>query len=103
MNVHIDLDDDATWVAALRQVRAQIAELKQTEAVIEGQLKGRLGEATEARVGGRPVITYRWTKPVERLDTRRLRREHPDLIAEYTRTGEPGRRFVLLDVEDGGA
>ncbi|MFC9089018.1 hypothetical protein [Nocardiopsis dassonvillei] len=98
---HIDITAEATLVGALRLVRAQIAEKKELEAAIEDKLKTLLGEATEARIGGAPVVYYRWTKPVARVDTRRLRKEHPDLVEEYTRLGNPSRRFVLVDPTTG--
>lgn len=101
MTEHIDLDDHATWVAALRQVRGQISELRQKEQAIEEHLKGLLGDHTEARLQGRPVVAYRWTKPVERIDTKRLRRDFPDVATEVTRISPPARRFVLLDTDEG--
>jgi len=100
---HIDFTDHATELAALRHLRTQIAELKETEAALEQRIKDRLGAHTEARVNGRPVLTWRWTKPRQQVDTRALRREHPDLVADYTRTTEASRRFVLLeDAGEGG-
>jgi predicted phage-related endonuclease len=103
MAEHVDITSEATLVAALRLVRARIAEQKELEEGILGKLKELLGESTEARIGGKPVAYYRWTKPVSRVDTRRLCKEHPDLVEEYTRVGEPSRRFVLLDPStDGG-
>lgn len=91
----VDLDDDATWVEALRTVRAQIADLEAKEAAIVEHLKQRLGAATEARINGTPVITWRWSKPSRRIDEKRLRAERPDIWKTYARTTAPSRRFVL--------
>lgn len=101
MSEHVDLTEEATLVAALRLTRARIAEHREIEDAIVGKLKERLGSATEARIGGAPVVTYRWTKPVERLDARALRKAHPDLVSEFTRTTPGSRRFVLLDPTSG--
>lgn len=98
---HVDITDEATLVAALRITRAQIAEQKEIEEALVGKLKALLGDATEARIGGAPVAYYRWTKPRETVDTRALRKAHPDLVAEFTRTGQASRRFVLLDPTEG--
>ncbi|MEV2274062.1 hypothetical protein AB0I72_00620 [Nocardiopsis sp. NPDC049922] len=97
MAEHVDITDEATLIGTLRLVRAQIAEKKEIEAALVEKVKALLGDATEARIGGRPVVYYRWTKPREQVDTRRLRKEHPDLVEEYTRTTTPSRRLVLLD------
>ncbi|WP_116248189.1 hypothetical protein [Nocardiopsis sp. FIRDI 009] len=102
MGARVDITSQATLVAALRLVRAQIAEQKEMERAIEDKLKALLGEATEARIGGEPVVYYRWTKPRRQVDVRALREEHPDLVKEYTRTTAPSRRFVLLDPTAGG-
>ena len=91
----VDIDDDATWVEALRTVRAQIADLQAKEAAIVEHLKQRLGTATEARINGAPVITWRWSKPSRRIDEKRLRAERPDIWEAYARTTAPVRRFVL--------
>ena len=94
---HVDITEEATLVAALRLVRAQIAEQKEIEKAIEGKLKDLLGEATEARIGGAPVVYYRWTKPRESIDVKSFRKEYPDLAREFTRITPGSRRFVLVD------
>lgn len=98
---HVDITDEATLVAALRIVRAQIAEQREIEKAIEGKLKDFLGDATEARIGGQTVVTYRWTKPRETLDVKALRKDHPDLAREYARIAPGHRRFVLVDPTEG--
>ncbi|XKK40334.1 hypothetical protein HFP72_06585 [Nocardiopsis sp. ARC36] len=83
--LHVDITSEATLVAALRLIRAQIAEKKELEQAIEDKLKGFLGDATEARIGSTPVVYYRWTKPRETVDVKSLRKEHPDLAREFTK------------------
>lgn len=101
MSQHIDITDEATLVAALRLVRAQIAEKKELEAAIVDKLKGFLGDATEARIGGQTVAYYRWTKPRESIDVKEFRREYPDLAREFTKITPGSRRFVLVDPTTG--
>ena len=98
---HVDITSEATLVAALRITRAQIAEQKEIEQAITAKLKDLLGDATEARIGGAPVATYRWTKPRESIDVRALRKEYPDLAKEFTRITPGSRRFVLIDPTTG--
>ncbi|WP_026118804.1 hypothetical protein [Nocardiopsis salina] len=101
MSEHVDLTDEATLVAALRLTRARIAEHREIEDAIVGKLKDLLGEATEARIGGAPVVTYRWTKPREQVDIKALREEQPEVAKQYTRLAQGSRRFVLLDPTSG--
>lgn len=100
MAEHVDITDEATLVAALRITRAQIAEQREIEKAIEDKIKALLGDATEARIGGAPVATYRWTKPRESLDVKEFRKEYPDLAREFTKITPGSRRFVLLDPAD---
>lgn len=101
MSDHIDLTSEATLVAALRLTRARIAEHREIEDAIVTKLKDLLGDATEARIGGAPVATWRWTKPRESVDVRALRKEYPDLAREFTKITPGSRRFVLLDPTTG--
>lgn len=92
---HVDLDDVANYVTALRDVRRRMTELREVEEMLVEQIKQRMGDAPEAHIGGVPVIRWAWTKPVRRFDRKAFAAAHPDLDAEYTVTGEPSRRFVL--------
>jgi hypothetical protein len=92
----VDLDDQAHWVETLRKVRREIAELHAEEQQIITNLKHRIGDAQEGQIAGTTVITYRWSKPVRRLDLVRLRRQAPQIWQAYSVTKTPVRRFVLL-------
>ena len=97
MSEHVDLDDDATWIAALHQVRGQIAELTAKKEQIEEHIKARMGDAPEARVAGVPVVRWAWTKPGTYIDKAALETDHPDIAEQYSRERKAARRFVVVD------
>lgn len=101
---HVDIDDLAGWVEADRNLTAQIvaldlskAELEQARDIVRDQLRERIGDAHEARIGGRPVITYRPAKAGTYLDQKSLKADHPELVEQYQKTKKAARPFVVLD------
>lgn len=108
----VDLDDIAGWVEADRRATAEINRLEQVHKAkvaelvaarddAREQIQRRMGDATEARVGGRPVVTWKWKKAGSHLDQKALRNDNPELIARYTVPSAPARTYVLLDPEGG--
>jgi len=113
----VDLDDIAGWVDADRQLTAQIeaaeARIEQLrlELALDGliearqkvraKIQERMGDAHEARIGGRPVITWRPQKAGSYFDQKRFKAEHADLYEQYRKPKKAVRRYVLLDPPDG--
>lgn len=113
----VDLDDIAAWVDADRKLTAQIAaaedqvealrlqlgigDLKEARDTIRAKVQERIGDAHEARIGGRPVITWRPNRATTYLDQKSLKADHPELVAEYQRAKKPVRPYVLLNIEGG--
>lgn len=51
-------------------------------------------------VHGRDVLaTWRESKPAARLDTAAIRSAHPDICEQFTKYGEPVRRFLLKETK----
>jgi hypothetical protein len=107
----VDLDDMAGLIDADRKLTAEIdrlneahqvrvAELVQARDDIREQIQTRMGAATEARVGGRPAVIWKWMKPGRHLDQKRLRADHPELVAQYTVPSKAVRTYVLLDPQE---
>lgn len=63
----------------------------------ENRLKAMLGDREIGRIGDLEVVTWKTFKQ-ERLDTRRLKAEHPDLYRKYV-TASTYRRFQIREVE----
>lgn len=58
------------------------------------EIQKALGDSTELRLGDQVLATWKPQAGARRLDTTLLKQDHPDLVAEYTRQGEAGRRFL---------
>jgi predicted phage-related endonuclease len=79
----------------LRTRRAQLDVLKAQTTALENMLKATMGDAERA-IGPRDEDAIRWTTATtKRVDVTRLRRDRPDVAAEYE-TATPTRRFQVL-------
>lgn len=93
--------DTLNLVEQARSTKGVIDNLSDDHARLVTLIKERLGTATDG-IGpdGAPVVTWRPRKGSTRLDTARLKAEHPDLYAALTSAGEPTRTFRLIDPKD---
>ena len=83
-----------TRFAQLLRVRADLADLEQSESLLRQQLQSAMGEATAARfVGGR--ISWKCAKDSVRFDLARFQSEHPDLVSRYQQISPGSRRFLV--------
>ncbi len=82
-------------IAALTAAKKEAASLEHEIEQIETAIKAHMGHA-DTLVNGRDVLaTWKASKPVARLDAAALRNQHPDIAEQFTRLGEPSRRFLL--------
>jgi hypothetical protein len=56
-----------------------------------------MGEAEALSHAGRTLATWRSARASQRLDTRSLEAEHPELAARYRVSVAGSRRFLLRD------
>jgi hypothetical protein len=114
----VDLDDIAGWVDADRKLSTQIdaaeekLEVLRLELGVDGliearekvreRIKERIGDAHEARIGGRPVITFKPNKASTYLDQKSLKADHPELVARYQKAKKAVRPYVLLNLDELG-
>jgi hypothetical protein len=107
----VDLDDIAGLIDADRTLTAEInrlnelhearmAELVKARDDTREQIQRRMGDATEARIAGRLVIRWARKKPGRHLDQQGLKRDHPEIYAEYMVPSKASRPYVLLDPEE---
>jgi predicted phage-related endonuclease len=95
---HIDLDPvGAKLYDAYVLLGTQINDLTEKRERIREQLEARIGDATQARIDGTPVISWAWSKPGTRLDGKALAKDHPDIYAKYVRENKASRPFKLMD------
>ena len=97
---HVDLDPvAAAWYQAILGWDAAIAELQDKRARAVEHIQHAMGDAAEARVGGKPVVTWKPSKPSMRLDRKLLEDKlGADVVAEFLVESRPGRPFKILDV-----
>lgn len=97
---HIDLDSTtAAWLEAARKAKAGIVKYQEIIDRAREHVEAAMGDAEEARVGGRAVVSWAWSKPSTYIDKKALEADHPGLAAQYAKTKKPSRPFKLL--EDG--
>ena len=99
----VDLDLDpviAAWLTACREWNAQIAELTEKRDRAIELLKAAMGPATEARIGGKPVVSWVWSRPATYIDKKALEKDLPDVAARYTREKAAARPFKILEVKE---
>ena len=84
-------------VMRLAQIGAEIARLKSEADVVQtrvclamGAHDGLLDAAT-----GRTIATWKDAKGRSTIDAEALRAAHPDIAMQFTKTGEPSRRFAI--------
>ena len=96
---HVNLSHESiAWYQAIRVIDTKIAELTEARQVAVQHVQDAMADATEARIDGRPVITWRYSKPSRRLDRKALEGAFGELSA-YEVENKPSRPFRILDIE----
>ena len=81
--------------ANLRSLRARMKTLEAEEEHFKAAIIGWKGGADTLVAGGVTLATWKAAQASERLDAAALRKAHPDICAQFTKVGEPSRRFLL--------
>jgi putative phage-type endonuclease len=97
VEVPADLVDELRAQRALRDLVAEQCDH------LEAQLRVQMGDHEVATCGGQTVATWRWSRPVARLDANRLRAAYPALAAEFTTTGTGSRRLLIKKTAEDNA
>ena len=93
----VELDTLTTYVWALKQLKADRADIDEQILVAENQIKDALGDAEVGTIGGEPVI--KWTHVIsQRFDqTAAKALLTNDQVAACTKPSE-SRRFTIVEV-----
>lgn len=87
--------------ARLLVLRDEIARLDEEADQIKADLMGAIGDSGDTlAVDGVELVTWKLTKAPERIDTAALKRAHPEIAREFTKPGQPIRRFILKDTRE---
>lgn len=90
----VDLTHLALVLADLAHAQLRIAELQQIVQEKRAVIEGALGDSEVGLIDGTPAVTYR-RMTSKRIDTTKLKKEHPDLALALT-TESTSRRFLVL-------
>lgn len=75
----------AEWLDAKERAKEVAARVKAAEVAMKSAMLDANSNAI-ARDDGQLLVTWRANKPGQRLDTKALEADHPDLVAKYTKT-----------------
>ena len=89
--------DEATLgqLRRLRRINDLSKRLEQESEAIKDRISVLIGGAERLTHGGRTLATWRTSAPARRVDLARLRRDRPELVADYLLEGVPARRLQL--------
>lgn len=92
----VEADDEILEaVSRLKALKAEEKALKEQISETESAIKLHLGEYDTLTQAGKVLATWKSAKPRQALDTDGLRNAHPDIYAQFLKTGDPVRRFLL--------
>ena len=93
----VELDTLTTYVWALKQLKADRADIDEQILVAENQIKDALGDAEVGTIGGEPVI--KWTHVISQRFDQKAAKEllTDDQVAACTKPSE-SRRFTIVEV-----
>jgi hypothetical protein len=89
------------WYEVLLDCRAKKAALDEVEKQARAHIEKALGDHVDGTIDGKPVIRWLHTAAPRTFDKKTFAKDHPDLLAHYTKFGAPGRRFELVDPKPG--
>lgn len=80
----------------LARVRAEIKDAKEREEELLGKITSFMQEAdTLVGLDGKPIATWKTSKPREVFDSAALKAAMPDIYDQFRKTGQASRRFLL--------
>jgi putative phage-type endonuclease len=91
------VEETLTMLEALKKAKAEIKALEETADTAALAIKALLGDAEALTLNGKPLLTWKSSKPAMRFDTAAFKLAHPALYSAFLKAGEPARRFLIKD------
>ncbi len=93
-----ELDATTTaWLQAARTAKAEIDRLTEIYDRACYHVKEAMGDTETATIGGKPAVTWAWSRPGQRLDRKKLEEAFgTDVIAGYLVDNKPSRPFRIV-------
>lgn len=83
-------------LSELKKLRETIKAMESKEEQLKAAIMATMGEFdTLVGIDGKPIATWKSSKATSRFDTDSFKKTHADLYKQFTKTGEPSRRFCL--------
>ena len=76
------------------EINALIDDLSAEKKLIEQSIKTEMKNSEKAFLGDR-AISWKSYQGRESIDTKKFKKDHPDLFEEYKKVGKPYRRFTI--------
>lgn len=85
-----------SYVHRLKVLSAQIKQMEEEHEACKAAIMGAMGEAdTLVAPDGKPLVTWKSSKPRESFDSKAFQAAHPELYPQFIKTGEASRRFLV--------
>ena len=81
-------------------MQAEQIDLSQRLDGVKLELQKAMQEATQLTYGDQVLFTWKPRAGAKRLDSSALKEAHPDIVAEFTKQGEPTRTFLRKKATD---
>ena len=81
-------------VSKIEALQAEVDALNAQIDKVREEIKTAIGDEEEKDLGDR-YIFWQWKKGRETFDTARFKKDHPDMVPHYTKTGNPTRSFLI--------
>jgi hypothetical protein len=98
MPEHVELDPAvAAWYQAAKAAAAEITRCTEIRNRAIEHIQNAMGDAEQATIDGRPVVSWKPSKPAPYIDKKALETDLPEIAAKYTAYKKGARPFKLLD------
>lgn len=79
----------------LFQIRENLKDWEGQEERVKTAIMTAMGAADTLTSEGKTLVTWKESKGRETFDAKAFKAKYPDLYSQFTKTGAPGRRFLL--------
>lgn len=91
------VEETLTMLEALKKAKAEIKQQEEIADTASLAIKALLGDAEALTLNGKPLLTWKSSKPAMRFDSKAFQIEHPELYQQFLKAGEPSRRFLIKE------
>jgi putative phage-type endonuclease len=79
----------------IKAIKEQLEAIEASEESAKAFVMKAMGEADTLKFAGNTIATWKLARPTRRFDSASFKEAHPALYEQFTKTGEPSRRFLI--------